>query len=121
MENKEQIEDNASKFIDDPFGNRAQFIDNNQNNEYASAVKHSTETARKLEVTLFIQKLKDSINSLINQNSDVDWDKVISYAQQIELMAEAMKSNDFDTVHELSSQEINVMPDYSIENIKQFK
>lgn len=121
MENKEKIEDNTSKFIDDPFGNRAQFIGNNQNNGYASDVKYVIATARKKEFTLFIQKLKDSIDSLINENSDVDWDKVINYASQIELMAEAIKSNDFDTVYELSSQEINVMPDYSIENRRQFK
>lgn len=63
--------------------------------------------------------LANSINN--NLNKDIDWNKVIFYTKQLELMAEYKKNNLSEKIIEVANQSIDVVPDYTIENRKQFK
>ena len=66
------IFDNASKFIDDPVqDNASKFLGDNINFKLGS----------------FISKLSESVTSSVSEGTDIDIDKIIYYAQQIELMA----------------------------------
>lgn len=137
----EYIEDNASKFIDDPFGNASQFVDDSFDNasmfiddpidkpitDKPITDKPVQDNTSKFigdpqghQIVDFVSKLSDSLNSSLSQNIPVDWDKVISYSQQLGLMAESMKNNDLDTLDTLSKQDIEVHTDYHIENEKKF-
>lgn len=106
---EDKVSDNAAQFIDDPVSdNAAMFID-----------EPTVDINSK--IGSYISRLSESIKSSLSEGADIDLNKVILYAQQIELMAEAVKSNDIETINNLSNQEINVQTDYCIDNRKQFK
>ena len=105
-----EIKDNTSMFMDEPlFDNASQFIDGQANKKDYS-----------LAVTNYMTKLTNAINEVSSRNDDVDWDKVIYYSSKIEMMAECVKNNDIQSLRTLSSEEIEIRPDYSVENSRKF-